>query len=225
MKNENIKDVPNKEFFKYIFKRIDTRLFLFITIIFTPIIIICNLEEAHDYWNKADKLALFIQIIMTLFLILLWLANIKQVWTNELNNFLNINLYYEGKKQAYIELVPLVEVSDIRSQTQAMLKAINQGEPLSLSPYVNISGRNKTHIDDSKKVNSGEPFELYTVTINLTKSLSEHKIGKAIENENNSFKNYRVEWTHPFEEKDKKVINKDEKGEEKEGIFPKQNTT
>ena len=215
MKNKNIKDVPNKEFFKYIIQRIDTRLFV-ITIIFA-ITIICNLEEAPDYWNKADKLALFIQIIMTLFLTLLWLANIKRAWTNELNNFLNINLYYEEKKQAYIELVPLVEVSDIRSQTQAMLKAINQDTPLSLSPYINITERNKIHIDDCKKVNDGKPFELYTVTIKLTKSLSEHNIGKAIEDENNGFKNYRVEWLYPFEEKDKKIINEDGKEE----IFPK----
>ncbi len=181
----------------YLWSRTDVKVFV-VAVAIMPILYCIFSESIIGYFQKTDKFSLLTQTFTTMMLVFIWLGNLRVQWVRSLNNFINIKVIYDNKTQLTIELVPLAEVADIRTQTQALLKAINNEKFAKISPYVTVTERNQVYIDNKsdKPINNGKPFELYQVEINLTENLftqTENKNIKALSEEKP-----KLYWRHPF---------------------------
>ena len=190
-----------------IFKRYDwwALVFIIILIILSISLWFCSSELAKRF----DWISAIIGFIPTIPVLLILYQNKKKSWTLDLPNFLNVNFCLEGQIHSRILYIPLVGLGDIRSQAQTMSRVLGNKPSAQLPLYPTIQKylNPKVVIDKSNIINSGKPFEMYEVEIELREDYLNEEDFSDVKKKylSNMTKNQYFELPFPFK-KDQIII-------------------
>lgn len=171
-----------------------------------------------NWISQTDKFGLVIQVTTLLGLSLVKLSQIKQEWKSVIPDYLTVEYIYKGQVQIKAELIPLVSLTGVREQVQAIAKALNNEKNVALYPVLHKIEHGKIiKIERKGFEHSGDAIELHKTTIELKNKLPE------LQNENLStgektpakLSEYGVDvdsgeylyWSYPFKDTDIQINN------------------
>ena len=136
------------------------------------VIVIIGLST--DWFFKTDMFGLVIQVITLLGLSLVKLSQMKQEWKSSIPDYLTVEYIYKDQVQIKAELIPLVSLSGVREQVQAIAKALNNENNVALYPVLHKIEHGKIfQINRQNFEHNGEAIELHKATIELKNKLSD----------------------------------------------------
>lgn len=210
----NEEELKGKPLWKLIFKSNRKEMLSYVVIF----IIIIIFGFSTGWVAKTDKFALMVQATTLFGLAWIKLSQIKQQWISQTPDYLTVEYTYKGQVQIKAELIPLVSLSGVREQVQAIAKALNSEANVALYPVLHKIEHGKIiKLDHEGFEHNGQPIELHKTTIELKNKLPELvDVNPKTKDETPArLSEYGVNldlgeylyWTYPFKDSDIQINN------------------
>lgn len=133
--------------------------------------------------EKVDWFSFSVGILMSIPVALIWFNQLKNRWISSLPTYITVTLMYRTQKLAVVENVYIEKGADLRSQAQTLLGAVRGENIKGLEPFLrdDYVKRGEPSVDDTRKINNGDPYESILVTLFTTKEPTEFEECDAIE--------------------------------------------
>lgn len=173
-----------------------------------------------DWFSQTDKFGLVIQVTTLIGLSLVKLSQIKQEWRDSIPDYLTVEYIYRDQVQIKAELIPLVSLSGVREQVQAIAKALNNESNVALYPVLHKIEHGKViKLSYENFEHNAQPIELHKATIELKNRLPElmNEHFSTGEKTPSKLSEYKVDvdageylyWSYPFKDSDLQIKNRE----------------
>ncbi|MBD3776104.1 MAG: hypothetical protein IE920_03115 [Thiotrichales bacterium] len=124
--------------------------------------------------TKVDWISLFIGLLTSLPIIMIWFNQLRSRWISRLDTYLNVTLKHKDRIVAKVEYVYVDNGIDIRQQAQTVLSGLTKDKRLGyleqfIRPGKDSFAKEKIYKDLCGVLSDGNPFERVDVTLFLTK--------------------------------------------------------